>query len=101
MAQYISKNGILQTIRTEMRSRILRGLNLMSLKEILHIVKSEPVYDTDIVIKEIIKVLVDPDKTKNCLSGSGTSLVIVTNQIIEEVIELIESGGIKHYEERK
>lgn len=96
MAKYISVDKTLHVIRNKMKNRVLTGETMIPLQEVLTTINTEPTYDTNKVITEVTKLLVTEDKRKNCLSGSGTELVIVTTEILDEIINLIESGGTRH-----
>lgn len=64
--------------------------------DIINQIQHEPIYNVNDVIRDVMYALVSDNENKNCLTGDDTERVIVDRAKLEEVLDIIEKGGVNN-----
>lgn len=99
MPGYIPLQKTLGDFQKMLKSSALSGVTDITPTDIITQLRKEPIYDTHYVVKEVTDALVAKNPETNCLTGNSTEYVIVNREKLNEVLSIIQDGGMKLDEE--
>lgn len=99
MAGFIPFDRTLKDFQLLLKQSAFSGSWEITSSDVIDLLRQQPIYDTDYVAEEITKALSTSNEERNCITGDGTELVIVTPKILEYVLSIVRDGGMKHDED--
>lgn len=92
---YIPLRKTVEDFKEWLEESALTGKSEISPADIMQKLNSEPVYNVNVVAREVTQALIADNMDTNCITGDDTEHVVVTRAKLNQVLEIIRNGGLE------